>query len=172
MSENDAATSPTPTPRTSTPKQDGKNPLPPEKVGKIISNIPASNSALLIFDFNQTIVESPICKQFASKNYSYYGSGKENVVSDEKIKEFLQNSGIKNKEKLKSVLQSALSSGVEVAVVSTTYPKAIECIVKNHLDLTEEQTQIIKVFKGITKRQTSRIGDQKTIDKPQDPKIG
>lgn len=172
VNENGAATSPIPTPRTSAPKQDGKNPLLPEKVEKIISTIPASNSALLIFDFNQTIVESPICNQFASKNYSDYGSGKENAVTDEKIKEFLQNSGIKNKEKLKSVLQSALSSGVEVAVVSTTYPKAIEYIVKNHLDLTEEQTQIIKVFKGITKHKTSRIGDQKTIDKPQDPQIG
>ncbi len=172
VNENGAATSPIPTPRTSTPKQNGKNTLPPEKVEKIISNIPASNSALLIFDFNQTIVESPICNQFASKNYSDYGSGKANAVTDEKIKEFLQNSGIKNKEKLKSVLKSALSSGVEVAVVSTTYPKAVEYVVKNHLDLTEEQTQIIKVFKGITKRQTSRIGDQKTIDKPQDPQIG
>jgi len=172
VNENGAATSPIPTPGTSTSKQNGKNPLPPEKVEKIISNILASNSALLIFDFNQTIVESPICNQFASKNYSDYGSGKENALTDEKIKEFLQNSGIKNKEKLKSVLESALSSGVEVAVVSPTYPKAIEYIVKNHLDLTEEQTQIIKVFKGITKRQTSRIGDQKTIDKPQDPQIG
>lgn len=172
VNENGAATSPIPTPGTSTSKQNGKNPLPPEKVEKIISNILASNSALLIFDFNQTIVESPICNQFASKNYSDYGSSKENALTDEKIKEFLQNSGIKNKEKLKSVLESALSSGVEVAVVSPTYPKAIEYIVKNHLDLTEEQTQIIKVFKGITKRQTSRIGDQKTIDKPQDPQIG
>ncbi|UIP91141.1 hypothetical protein IYZ83_002995 [Wolbachia pipientis] len=70
VNENGAATSPIPTPGTSTPKQNGKNPLPPEKVEKIISNIPASNSALLIFDFNQTIVESPICNQFASKNYS------------------------------------------------------------------------------------------------------
>lgn len=149
---------PTPTPRTSIPKQDGKNPLPPEKVEKIISNIPASNSALLIFDFNQIFVETPICNQFASKNYSDYGSGKENALTDEKIKEFLQNSGIKNKEKLKSVLESALSSGVEVAIVSPTYPKAVEYVVKNHLDLTEEQAQSIKVFEGATNRKISQIG--------------
>lgn len=172
VNENGAATSPTPTPRTSTPKQDGKNTLPPEKVEKIISNIPASNSALLIFDFNQTIVESPICNQFASKNYSDYGSGKENAVTDEKIKEFLQNSGIKNKEKLKSVLQSALSSGVEVAVVSTTYPKAVEYVVKNHLGLAEDQAQSIKIFEGVTKRQTSRIADPAKTTEPQDPQIG
>lgn len=172
VNENGAATSPTPTPRTSTPKQDGKNTLPPEKVEKIISNIPASNSALLIFDFNQTIVESPICNQFASKNYSDYGSGKENAVTDEKIKEFLQNTGIKNKEKLKSVLQSALSSGVEVAVVSTTYPKAVEYVVKNHLGLAEDQAQSIKIFEGVTKRQTSRIADPAKTTEPQDPQIG
>lgn len=172
VSENGVATSPIPTPKTSTPKQDGKNTLPPEKVEKIISNIPASNSALLIFDFNQTIVESPICNQFASKNYSDYGSGKENAVTDEKIKEFLQNSGIKNKEKLKSVLQSALSSGVEVAVVSTTYPKAVEYVVKNHLGLAEDQAQSIKIFEGVTKRQTSRIADPAKTTEPQDPQIG
>lgn len=172
VNENGAATSPTPTPRTSAPKQDGKNTLPPEKVEKIISNIPASNSALLIFDFNQTIVESPICNQFASKNYSDYGSGKENAVTDEKIKEFLQNSGIKNKEKLKSVLQSALSSGVEVAVVSTTYPKAVEYVVKNHLGLAEDQAQSIKIFEGVTKHQTSRIADPAKTTEPQDPQIG
>ncbi|WP_416647471.1 hypothetical protein [Wolbachia endosymbiont of Nasonia giraulti] len=172
VNENGAATSPIPTPRTSTPKQNGKNTLPPEKVEKIISNIPASNSALLIFDFNQTIVESPICNQFASKNYSDYGSGKENAVTDEKIKEFLQNSGIKNKEKLKSVLQSALSSGVEVAVVSTTYPKAVEYVVKNHLGLAEDQAQSIKIFEGVTKRQTSRIADPAKTTEPQDPQIG
>ncbi|WP_264331301.1 hypothetical protein [Wolbachia endosymbiont (group B) of Erebia ligea] len=172
VNENGAATSPIPTPRTSTPKQNGKNTLPPEKVEKIISNIPASNSALLIFDFNQTIVESPICNQFASKNYSDYGSGKENAVTDEKIKEFLQNSGIKNKEKLKSVLQSALSSGVEVAVVSTIYPKAVEYVVKNHLGLAEDQAQSIKIFEGVTKRQTSRIADPAKTTEPQDPQIG
>lgn len=168
VSENGAATSPIPTPRTSTPKQNGKNTLPPEKVEKIISNIPASNSALLIFDFNQTIVESPICNQFAFKNYSDYGSGKANAVTDKEIKEFLQNSGIKNKEKLKSVLKSALSRGVEVAIVSPTYPKAVEYVVKNHLDLTEEQAQSIKVFEGAIKLKTSQIGDRK----PQDPQIG
>ncbi|MGL9757958.1 MAG: hypothetical protein ACR5LA_03715 [Wolbachia sp.] len=171
-SANGIATPPTPTPRTNTPKQDGKNTLPPEKVEKIISNIPASNSALLIFDFNQTIVNSPICNQFASKNYSDYGSGKENAVTDEKIKEFLQNSGIKNKEKLKSVLQSALSSGVEVAVVSPTYPKAVEYVAKNHLGLVEDQAQSIKIFEGVTKRQTSRIADSAKTTEPQDPQIG
>uniref|UniRef100_A0AAU7YM98 Uncharacterized protein n=1 Tax=Wolbachia endosymbiont of Oeneis ivallda TaxID=3171168 RepID=A0AAU7YM98_9RICK len=165
---------PTPTPRTSTPKQGDKkiSPLSFEKTEEAISNVPTRSNALLIFDFNQTIVESSICNQFASKNYSDYGSGKENALTDEKIKEFLEKSGIKNKEKLKSVLQSALSSGVEVAVVSTTYPKAVEYVVKNHLGLAEDQAQSIKIFEGVTKRQTSRIADPAKTTEPQDPQIG
>ncbi len=151
----------------------GISPIPaPRKI-----NSTAGNNALLIFDFDQTIVESPMCNQFASKNYSDYNSDEANPVTEEKIEEFVQNLGIKNEAKLKSVLQSALSSGVEVAIVSSAkYIKAVEYVVKNHLGLTEEQAQGIKVVGGVTKRQTPQIGDSTEIaekmTKPQDPQIG
>ncbi|KLT22443.1 hypothetical protein wVul_0808 [Wolbachia endosymbiont of Armadillidium vulgare str. wVulC] len=127
---------------------------PPKPARRKISST-AGNNGLLILDFNQTIVDGFMCNSFASKGYSDYNSGKENPVTKEKIEEFLQDSEIKNKEKLKSVLESALSNGVEIAIVSHKYPKAVEYIVKNHLDL-EEQAQAIKVFEGIIKDQTSQ----------------
>lgn len=127
---------------------------PPKPARRKISST-AGNNGLLILDFNQTIVDGFMCNSFASKGYSDYNSGKENPVTEEKIEEFLQDSEIKNKEKLKSVLESALSNGVEIAIVSHKYPKAVEYIVKNHLDL-EEQAQAIKVFEGIIKDQTSQ----------------
>jgi hypothetical protein len=134
------------------------------------------NDSILIFDFDQTIVKSSMCNPFASQNYNDYDSGQNNAVTKEKIEEFLQNSGIKNKKKLKSVLQSALSSGAEVAIVSLAYSKSVEYIVKNYLDLTEEQAQSIKVFEGTTKHQTPQIEDSAKIaekmNKPQDPQIG
>ncbi len=131
--------------------------------------------SMLIFDFDQTIVKSSMCNLFASQNYNDYNSGQNNAVTKEKIEEFFQNSGIKNKKKLKSVLQSALSSGAEVVIVSLAYPKSVEHIVKNYLDLTEEQAQSIKVFKGTTKRQPPQIEDSAKIaekmTKSQDPQI-
>ncbi|MDM8335409.1 hypothetical protein [Wolbachia pipientis] len=133
------------------------------------------NGSILIFNFDQTIVNSPMCNLFTSKSYNDYGSGQNNEVTKEKIEEFLQNSGIKNKEKLRSVLQSALLSGTEVVIVSPAYPKSVEYIVKNHLGLTEEQAQSIKVFEEATKRQTPRIEGPTTAEKmtmPQDPQIG
>lgn len=145
--------------------------LTPRKI-----NSTARNNTLLIFDFNQAITDGFMCRSFASKHYNDYGSGKENAVAEEKIKEFLQDPGIKNEAKLKSVLQSALSSGVEAAIVSLTYPKVVEYVVKNHLGLTEEQAQSIKVFEGVTNSQTLQIEDPAKIaekmTKLQDSQIG
>ncbi|MBV2146161.1 MAG: hypothetical protein KTM48_05730, partial [Wolbachia endosymbiont of Pissodes strobi] len=94
-----------------------------------VTNLPSSEeNALLIFDFDQTITNKSMCNFFTSKGYDDYDSGKEKAVIKEKIEEFLQKegSGIKNKEKLRSVLDSALSSGVEVAIVSSAkYIKAV-----------------------------------------------
>lgn len=122
----------------------GISPIPaPRKI-----NSTAGNSALLIFDFDQTITNEHMYKSFARLGKSDFNSDKENAVTEQEVKEFLQkeNSGIKNEEKLKFVLKSALSSGVEVAIASfTKYIKAVEYVVKNHLDLTEEQAQGIKV---------------------------
>nr|CAD7412253.1 unnamed protein product [Timema poppensis] len=112
-----------------------------------------------------------------NEGYDDYDSGKEKAVIKEKIEEFLQKegSGIKNKEKLRSVLDSALSSGVEVAIVSSAkYIKAVEYVVKNHLGLTEEQAQGIKVVGGTTKRQDPLNSAEvaKRMNEPQDPQIG
>lgn len=126
---------------------------PPIPASRKISST-ARNSALLIFDFDQTITNQSMHNFFVSKNYSDYNSGEKDAVTEEKIKEFLQNPGIKNKEKLRSVLQSALSSEVEVGIVSfAKYIKAVEYVVKNHLGLTEEQAQSIKVVGKTTKLQ-------------------
>ncbi|WP_250294631.1 hypothetical protein [Wolbachia endosymbiont of Oedothorax gibbosus] len=177
---------PIPTPRTSTPKKNGEetNPPSPEEAGNAISSAVlgmAGNNTLLIFDFNQTITNGFMCRFFASNGYSDYNSGEENAVTKEKIKEFLQKegSGIKNEAKLKSVLQFALSSVVKVNIVTSSYPKVVEYVVKNHLGLTEGETQSIKVFEGTTKRQDLQIEDSldsaevdEKMTKCQDPQIG
>ncbi|MDE5060727.1 MULTISPECIES: hypothetical protein [Wolbachia] len=142
-----------------------------------VTNLPSSEeNALLIFDFDQTITNNSMCNFFTSKGYDDYDSGKEKAVIKEKIEEFLQKegSGIKNEEKLNSVLKSALSSGVEVAIVSSAkYIKAVEYVVKNHLGLTEEQAQGIKVVGGTTKRQDPLNSAEvaKRMNEPQDPQI-
>ncbi|MFP3031153.1 MAG: hypothetical protein ACEY3M_08465, partial [Wolbachia sp.] len=142
---------PIPTPRTSTPQKNDEEINPPssKEAEKTISSAMldmAGNNTLLIFDFDQTITNQSMHNFFVSKNYSDYNSGEKDAVTEEKIKEFLQNPGIKNKEKLRSVLQSALSSEVEVDIVSfAKYIKAVEYVVKNHLGLTGEQAQSIKV---------------------------
>lgn len=143
-----------------------------------VTNLPSSEeNALLIFDFDQTITNHSMCNFFTSTGYDDYDSGKEKAVIKEEIEEFLQKggSGIKNKEKLRSVLGSALSSGVEVAIVSSAkYIKAVEYVVKNHLGLTEEQAQGIKVVGGTTKRQDPLNSAEvvKRMNEPQDPQIG
>ncbi|MEY2393447.1 hypothetical protein [Wolbachia endosymbiont of Tettigetta isshikii] len=145
-------------------------------MGPVTNSLSPKKNALLIFDFDQTIVKSSMCNLFEYQNYNDYDSGQDNAVTKEKIEEFLKNSGIKNKKKLKHVLQSALSRGAEVAIVSLAYPKSVEYIVKNYLDLTEEQAQSIKVFEETTKRQTSQIEDPakmaEKMNKSQDPQIG
>ncbi|MDR0773204.1 MAG: hypothetical protein LBE46_02635 [Wolbachia pipientis] len=142
-------------------------------------NLTAGNSALLIFDFDQTITNELMCNFFVSKGYSDYNSGEENAVTEEKIKEFLQKegSGIKNEAKLKSVLQSALSSRIEVTIISSAkYIEAVKYVVKNHLGLTEEQARGIKVVKGTTKRQGLQTENLSSLtEEPaqyQDPQIG
>ncbi|WP_261983828.1 hypothetical protein [Wolbachia pipientis] len=143
-----------------------------------VTNLPSSEeNALLIFDFDQTITNQSMCNFFTSTGYDDYDSGKEKAVIKEEIEEFLQKggSGIKNKEKLRSVLGSALSSGVEVAIVSSAkYIKAVEYVVKNHLGLTEEKAQGIKVVGGTTKRQDPLNSAEvvKRMNEPQDPQIG
>lgn len=173
---------PIPIPRTSTPKKNDEEINPPssKEAEKTISSAMldmAGNNTLLIFDFDQTITNQSMHNFFVSKNYSDYNSGEKNAVTKEKIEEFLQEEGsrIKNKEKLRSVLDSALSSGVEVAIVSSAkYIKAVEYVVKNHLGLTEEQAQGIKVVGGTTKRQdlpnSAEVFGE--MNKPQDPQIG
>lgn len=173
----EGSTTPIPTSRTIVPGENNKQGNVAMVLGTVIDKRfqEKKNGSILIFDFDQTIVKNPMCNLFASKNYNDYGSGQNNAVTREKIEELLQNSGIKNKEKLRSVLQSALSSGTEVAIVSPAHPKSVEYIVKNHLGLTEEQAQSIKVFEGATKCQTPRIEDPATAEKmikPQDPQIG
>ncbi|MFP3016382.1 MAG: hypothetical protein ACEY3H_02200 [Wolbachia sp.] len=163
--------SPTPAPR--------NNPPSPKEAGNLVSKFmlgtAKENNTLLIFDFDQTITNRSMHNSFAPKNYSDYNSGEKDAVTEEKIKEFLQNPGIKNKEKLRSVLGSALSRGVEVAIVSSAkYIKAVEYVVKNHLGLTEEQVQGIKVVGGATKRQDPLNSAEvaKRMNEPQDPQIG
>ncbi|WP_265021688.1 HAD family hydrolase [Wolbachia endosymbiont (group A) of Icerya purchasi] len=168
---------PIPIPRTSTLKKNDEEINPPssKEAEKTISSAMldmAGNNTLLIFDFDQTITNQSMHNFFVSKNYSDYNSGEKNAVTKEKIEEFLQNPGIKNKEKLRPVLKSALSSGVEVAIVSSAkYIKAVEYVVKNHLGLTEEQAQGIKVVGGTTKRQDPLTEVAKRMNEPQDPQI-
>ncbi|WP_338406523.1 MULTISPECIES: hypothetical protein [unclassified Wolbachia] len=188
-SENKGNVTPIPTPRTSTPQKNDEEINPPssKEAEKTISSAMldmAGNNTLLIFDFDQTITNQSMHNFFVSKNYSDYNSGEKDAVTEEKIKEFLQNPGIKNKEKLRSVLQSALSSEVEVDIVSfAKYIKAVEYVVKNHLGLTGEQAQSIKVvgrtiklqglqaedLSNLTEERMQSIVEGKT--KHQDPQI-
>ncbi|MDR3131748.1 MAG: hypothetical protein LBU02_01460 [Rickettsiales bacterium] len=108
------------------------------------------NNALLIFDFDNTITNGHMHNAFSKKYKSDFNSTQNNAVTDTDIRNFLEDtSGIKNEETLKSVLQSALSSGVEVNIASYTgYPNAVKRIVENHLGLSKEQAESVSVFGG------------------------
>lgn len=110
------------------------------------------NSALLIFDFDNTITNGHMHGTFSGRHFgvkkSDYNSAAEGAVTDADIRKFIENEGgIKNKEKLKSVLQSALSKGIEVSIASFTgYPNAVKRVVENHLGLSKEQADSVSIF--------------------------
>jgi|GEM_PF-1995603 len=112
------------------------------------------NNALLIFDFDNTITNGHMHNAFSGRysglKKSDFNSGMEHAVTDLNIQDFLKNTGgIKNEETLKSVLQSALSNGVEVNIASYTgYPNAVKRVVENHLGLSKKQTDSVSVFGG------------------------
>ncbi|WP_341814190.1 MULTISPECIES: hypothetical protein [unclassified Wolbachia] len=97
------------------------------------------NNTLLIFDFDNTITNGHMHNIFSGKHSGFkksdFNSGAEYAVNDTDIGNFLKNTGgVKNKETLKSVLQSALSNGVKVNIASYTgYSDAVRRVVENHL---------------------------------------
>ncbi|WP_353286729.1 hypothetical protein [Wolbachia endosymbiont (group A) of Anthophora plumipes] len=112
------------------------------------------NNTLLIFDFDNTITNGHMHNIFSGKHSGFkksdFNSGAEYAVKDTDIGNFLKNTGgVKNKETLKSVLQSALSNGVKVNIASYTgYSDAVRRVVENHLGLSKEQAGGISVFGG------------------------
>lgn len=108
------------------------------------------NNSLLIFDFDNTITNGHMHNAFSRLEKSDFNSGAEYAVTDNDIEGFMkEKGGIKNEETLKSVLQSALSSGMEVNIASyTKYPNAVKRVVENHLDLSKKQAGGISVFGG------------------------
>lgn len=108
------------------------------------------NNSLLILDFDNTITNKHMHNAFSKEHKSDFNSGAEYAVTDNDIKGFMkEKGGIKNEETLKSVLQSALSSGMEVNIASyTKYPNAVKRVVENHLDLSKKQAGGISVFGG------------------------
>ncbi|MFP3035791.1 MAG: hypothetical protein ACEY3A_01995 [Wolbachia sp.] len=79
------------------------------------------NNALLIFDFDSTITNGHMHNAFSRLRKSAFDFTQNNAVTGAEIRKFLENTdGIKNEETLKSVLQSALSNGVEVNIASYT----------------------------------------------------
>ena len=108
------------------------------------------NNTLLIFDFDNTITNGHMHNTFSRLGKSDFNSAAEGAVPDHNIKDFLENTdGIKNKEGLKSALQSALSSRMEVNIASYTgYSDTVRRVVENHLGLSKEQAGGISVFGG------------------------
>lgn len=112
------------------------------------------NNTLLIFDFDNTITNGHMHNIFSGKHSGFkksdFNSGAEYAVNDTDIGNFLKNTGgVKNKETLKSVLQSALSNGGKVNIASYTgYSDAVRRVVENHLGLSKEQAGGISVFGG------------------------
>lgn len=108
------------------------------------------NNTLLIFDFDNTITNGHMHSVFRNGEKSDFNSTQNNAMTDHNIKNFLKDTGgIKNEERLKSTLQSALSSGMEVNIASYTgYSDAVRRVVENHLGLSKEQAGGISVFGG------------------------
>ncbi|MDX5462512.1 MAG: hypothetical protein O7157_03065 [Wolbachia endosymbiont of Tetragnatha montana] len=108
------------------------------------------NNTLLIFDFDNTITNEHMHNAFSRSSKSDFVSTQNNVVTDTDIKDFLKNTGgIKNEEKLKFVLQFAISKGIEVNIASYTgYPTAVKKVVEDYLGLSKEQADSISVFGG------------------------
>ena len=108
------------------------------------------NNTLLIFDFDNTITNGHMHNTFSRLGKSDFNSAAEGAVTDHNIKDFLENTdGIKNEEGLKSALQSALSSRMEVNIASYTgYSDTVRRVVENHLGLSKEQAGGISVFGG------------------------
>ena len=117
-----------------------------------------SNSGkLLIFDWDLTLLNIHLHNLLMRSGFNDYGSGEANAVTKEYLDKFFncekdEDSPIKNPEQLRSVLQNAFNNKVEVAIASfTSYPKAVECVVENYLDLSKEQAKSIKVVVGAPK---------------------
>ncbi|MDR2548578.1 MAG: hypothetical protein LBC34_03765 [Rickettsiales bacterium] len=125
------------------------------------------NNALLIFDFDNTITNGHMHNVFYGKHSGFkksdFNSGSEYAVTDADIGNFLKNTGgIKSEETLKSVLQSALSNGVEVNIASYIgYPNAVKRVVGNHLDLSKKQVGGISVFGGFPESYDPKLPEGK-----------
>ncbi|MDE5059116.1 MULTISPECIES: hypothetical protein [Wolbachia] len=108
------------------------------------------NNVLLIFDFDHTITNGHMHNAFSRLRKSDFNPTEENAVTDNDIRNFLGSTGgVKNEERLKSTLQSALSGGIEVNIASYTgYPNAVKKVAEYYLGLSEKQTGSISVFGG------------------------
>lgn len=132
------------------------------------------NNTLLIFDFDNTITNGHMHAVFSGRHSgiekSDYNSAAKNAVTDHNIKDFLKNTGgMKNEERLKSTLQSALSGGIEVNIASyTKYPDAVKEVVENHLGLSKEQADSISVFGRFPENYDNELKG----DKEQQSKVG
>lgn len=128
------------------------------------------NNTLLIFDFDNTVTNWHMHNAFSRLGKSDFDSTQNNAVTDTDIRKFLENTdGIKNEETLKSVLQSALSSGVEVNIASYTgYPNAVKKVAEDYLGLSKEQADSVSVFGGFPADYDNKLKD----DKEQQNKVG
>ncbi|WP_395463121.1 hypothetical protein [Wolbachia endosymbiont of Cantharis cryptica] len=110
-------------------------------------------TTLALFDCDNTLIWKHLHNYLLGlRRTSDYGSGKEGAVTAEDIKKFIENTGIKNEEELKKLLQYALLNEVEVGVVSYTgYPNAVKKIVEDYLGLSKEQAKNISVIGGFPK---------------------
>ncbi|MGL9703127.1 hypothetical protein [Wolbachia endosymbiont of Cimex lectularius] len=105
------------------------------------------NNALLIFDFDNTLTNGHMHNAFSRLGKSDLDSTQNNAVTDADIRKFLKNTdGIRNEETLKSVLQSALSNGVEVNIASYTgYPNAVKEVAEDYLGLSKNLFKILEM---------------------------
>ncbi|WP_341817212.1 hypothetical protein [Wolbachia endosymbiont (group A) of Agelastica alni] len=128
------------------------------------------NNTLLIFDFDNTITNGHMHSAFRNGGKSDFNSTQNNAVTDHNIENFLKNTGgMKNEERLKSTLQSALSGGIEVNIASYTgYPNAVKRVVENHLGLSKEQADSISVFGRFPENYDNELKG----DKEQQSKVG
>lgn len=121
---------------------------------------------ILILDWDLTCCNFHLHSFLNKRGFSDYGSGETNAVTKEHLDKLFdfeegdEDSPIKNPEQLKSVLKNAFNNKVKVAIASfTRYPKAVEYVVQNHLGLSKEQAESIKVVGGMD--QSFELSDSK-----------